>query len=217
MELLGPINGANDLIDRAYADALTGGAGSTETVYHGTNASTARPTTTAPVIWIGSVEPLNKLTNDIWVNPTANADFATQQDLINAGSSGRLLEEASSPSYQSGIGATATDLNGLIITFDVTTRPVLVRAYLPWTTSTSNATAIFAQITDNAGTQMSAGGGSPSAVGGPATVVIEERITTPGTYTRKVQMLRFGGSGTVANGISTASAAATSRLSAYEQ
>ena len=35
---------------------------------HGATASTARPTTDAVVMWIGSAEPTNAATNDIWVH-----------------------------------------------------------------------------------------------------------------------------------------------------
>lgn len=37
------------------------------TVYHGTNASKERPNNPGPVIWIGSVEPLNALNGDAWI------------------------------------------------------------------------------------------------------------------------------------------------------
>jgi len=35
---------------------------------HGADASTVRPTTDAVVCWIGSAEPTNAATNDIWVH-----------------------------------------------------------------------------------------------------------------------------------------------------
>jgi hypothetical protein len=35
-------------------------------VNHGSNASMARPTTSAPVVWQGSVEPLNAVNGDYW-------------------------------------------------------------------------------------------------------------------------------------------------------
>ena len=37
------------------------------TVYHGSDANKARPENLGPVIWVGSVEPLNALDNDVWV------------------------------------------------------------------------------------------------------------------------------------------------------
>lgn len=40
----------------------------TSTVYHGAIASTPRPENSGPTIWVGSVEPLNALNGDVWVN-----------------------------------------------------------------------------------------------------------------------------------------------------
>ena len=38
------------------------------TVNHGSNASTARPTTPGKVIWVGTVEPANAVDGDEWVD-----------------------------------------------------------------------------------------------------------------------------------------------------
>jgi hypothetical protein len=40
-------------------------------VVHGSDANMARPTGYAVVVWIGTVEPTQKQTNDIWFNPQA--------------------------------------------------------------------------------------------------------------------------------------------------
>lgn len=34
---------------------------------HGSDADTARPSSASQVLWIGSIEPNNAVTNDIWV------------------------------------------------------------------------------------------------------------------------------------------------------
>jgi hypothetical protein len=39
-----------------------------QTVNHGTVASTARPAGAAAVYWIGTVQPTNAATYDMWVN-----------------------------------------------------------------------------------------------------------------------------------------------------
>jgi hypothetical protein len=145
------------------------------------------------------------------------AGYVTQTTFDTQGASGRLLTEATSSSYQSGITNTATDLNGLLITFTVASRPVLCRAFLPFVSVSVAGAAVFGQITDNAGTQIAVSAVTPGAAGGPAVLVIEERITTPGTYTRKVQILRYLASGTVSNNFSTGSSTVVSRLSAIEQ
>ena len=40
-------------------------------VVHGSNASMARPDYQGIVLWVGTVEPTNRATNDIWFNPNA--------------------------------------------------------------------------------------------------------------------------------------------------
>lgn len=42
-------------------------------VVHGTDAAKIRPSYHGRVIWIGTVEPTNRLTNDIWVNPSGTS------------------------------------------------------------------------------------------------------------------------------------------------
>lgn len=50
---------------KAYVDSIQTGA--MGTVVHGATASTARPTGYTIVTWIGSIQPTNALTNDIWI------------------------------------------------------------------------------------------------------------------------------------------------------
>ena len=49
--------------DNVWADS----ANAMGVVVHGATAGTARPTGYAQITWIGSVEPDNKATNDIWI------------------------------------------------------------------------------------------------------------------------------------------------------
>lgn len=44
---------------------VSGGGG---IVYHGSNASQARPDVEYPVLWVGSVEPTNALDGDVWLH-----------------------------------------------------------------------------------------------------------------------------------------------------
>ena len=39
------------------------------TVNHGSAASTARPAISNPVVWVGSVQPANWVSGDIWIEP----------------------------------------------------------------------------------------------------------------------------------------------------
>ncbi|HZV74589.1 MAG TPA: hypothetical protein VFF79_12800 [Conexibacter sp.] len=53
----------------AYADAAVGAATANGlgVVVHGTNASASRPVGYAVYVWIGSVDPINKVAGDIWI------------------------------------------------------------------------------------------------------------------------------------------------------
>src|SRR5690606_21093001 len=51
---------------KAYADTKADSANAMGVVVHGATAGTARPTGYAQVTWIGSVEPTNATSNDIW-------------------------------------------------------------------------------------------------------------------------------------------------------
>jgi hypothetical protein len=61
--LLGTSSFASTASFVPFAQNITGSMG---VVVHGAVASTARPTVFSQVTWIGSVEPNNKITNDIW-------------------------------------------------------------------------------------------------------------------------------------------------------
>lgn len=44
---------------------VSGGGG---IVYHGSNANQTRPDVEYPVMWVGSVEPINALDGDVWLH-----------------------------------------------------------------------------------------------------------------------------------------------------
>jgi hypothetical protein len=148
---------------------------------------------------------------------TLRSGLVTQATFDAQGASGRLLTDASSDVYQSAINTVATDLTGLTITFTVGSRPVECRLFLPWVTGTEVCGAA-AQITDAAGTQKALSGTNFAAAGAPGNILVIEKITTPGTYTRKAQLVRYLGASTarVANNFTPAAATVTSRIGAYE-
>lgn len=118
--------------------------------------------------------------------------------------------------YQSGISSGVVDLTGLSITFIVSVRPVVVSVSLPWVAATVAGTTAAAYITDETGAAKAGMARTIAVANGITGIVGEEWITTPGTYTRKVQFHRFGGTGLVSNNLS-GSALTVSRISAVEQ
>lgn len=134
--------------------------------------------------------------------------LVTQSQFDARGPSGRELDYASSTVSQSGIAGTATDLTGLSITFDVVNRPVYVELELPWVTASAAAGAASAIIADAAGVIKRYGirGFSASEA---QTIRCIERITTPGTYTRKAQLQRASGTATFANNFDIAQVVST--------
>lgn len=58
----------NGTPESPYSISSSGSGGSVYTVNHGSNNAITRPTNTNPVIWIGSVEPLNALDYDAWID-----------------------------------------------------------------------------------------------------------------------------------------------------
>lgn len=112
---------------------------------------------------------------------------------------GVALAVATSNAGNTGISTTYVDITDLTITFTVSDQPVLVRAHLPYVQPSASMTVIAA-IRDEANTELrtSAAGANGATFTSPIEVL--ELITTPGTYTRKVSVKRFGGSGTIAVG-----------------
>jgi hypothetical protein len=60
---------ANPTTHRLLVEGTGGGsANATQSVYHGSDATVARPTGAYQVIWVGTVEPNNWLVGDIWID-----------------------------------------------------------------------------------------------------------------------------------------------------
>ena len=68
---------ASDLAASVQAELGTPGPegpqGPSSVVAHGTVASTARPSTTSTIIWVGSVQPTNAVNGDIWLDNSGTA------------------------------------------------------------------------------------------------------------------------------------------------
>lgn len=131
---------------------------------------------------------------------------------VDASSSGRVLDEAESTVQQTGI-TTAVDITGLSITFDVADRPVLVTLWLPYVTAVSQAANALPIIADETDT-IKATSSTYLAASTISHCQAVERITTPGTYTRKGRLARSG-TGTLTN--SAGIATTTSRIYAVAQ
>lgn len=67
--------GPNGITGATGAQGATGSIGATGptmtyTVNHGSNNNLIRPTNPGPIIWVGSVEPINAINGDIWIDET---------------------------------------------------------------------------------------------------------------------------------------------------
>lgn len=111
-----------------------------------------------------------------------------------------ILASATCTTSQTGI-STATDITGLSITFTVGSRPVIVRATLPAYQPSDTTTGVNWVLTDASNTVTSSSLGSSTAAT-YSSVSVEERFTTPGTYTRKVRAARQG-TGTISTVVGT--------------
>lgn len=102
-----------------------------------------------------------------------------------------------------GVGPSATvDRTGLVITFTVGTVPWLVEAREPYFYSESSSALPMLHIRDAAGVSKAQAMGNISSTAisafyyGAMTTAVE-RITVPGTYTRKASVQNFGTVGTI--------------------
>lgn len=127
-----------------------------------------------------------------------------------------VLDEAESTVTQSSI-TTVVDLTGLSVTFTVTDRPVYVWGWLA-RVAVDNFTgmAATARITDEANVTKAFGLLDFARANGIGSILVGfEKITTPGTYTRKLRLERTAGAGTITNNLNAATI--VSRLVATEQ
>jgi hypothetical protein len=97
---------------------------------------------------------------------------------------------------QTGITA-ATDITNLSVTFTVGATPWVVEGFIPYIVAAANLVTAALNIADAANTTMRSSAQSIPASGQAAHMRAEERISTPGTYTRKLRIARTGGTGTI--------------------
>lgn len=134
-------------------------------------------------------------TGIVWICTTAGSPGTW----IDASSTGRELAYAESNVAQTGITTTATDLTNLSITFTVTSRPVHVEVDTPIVFSSTSGTIFVLTITDENNVIKRSAVSMIAAANASITARVRERITTPGTYTRKARIVRSAGAGTVNN------------------
>lgn len=138
------------------------------------------------------------------------AGLVTQATFDAQGPSGRELAVAESTVAQQNITA-VTDLTGLSISFTVASRPVYVEVLLPWVNISSAAATGSASIADASNNPIRYTAFGESIQGYTFGVQIWERISTPGSYTRKVRIQRTGSTGVIANNFDLATIVSTIR------
>lgn len=143
-------------------------------------------------------------------------EFVTREDFDDQGPSGRELGFASSTTYQSGVAGTAVDLTSLSITFTVLNRPVYVEVDLPYVQA-SAATGIGAAVIADGSNVVKRYTFASFVASASMPMRVFERISTPGTYTRKAQLVRSTGTATFANNYNPATATVTSSIKATER
>lgn len=130
---------------------------------------------------------------------------------------GRQLAVATSTAYQ-GTLTTSTALTSLSVTFTVGARPVMVRGLAPYVGATNAGATALLTIADGSGVAQRSAAATISTAAGLATLAVEELITTPGTYTRRLELAKLAGSGSVSNNVSPSGAATVvSSLEAVER
>lgn len=126
----------------------------------------------------------------------------------------RVAEEpvrAEAIASQTGI-TTAVDITGLSVTFTVGSTPWVVEGFVPYIVAATAVVTMALNIADAANTTIRSAAQTIGASGQAAHMRVEERISTPGTYTRKLRIARTGGTGTI--GILFDSAVFTAHLKA---
>lgn len=109
-------------VQEFLAQPLLNGAPLGVVVRHGAVAGTARPATADAVHWIGSVEPANALSGDIWTSPASSpANFLPGQEIAY---SERLA--ADTTTNTNAAAATSNKIPGLSIQVTGTGTPIQV-------------------------------------------------------------------------------------------
>ena len=76
-----------DFVTEAQINALITNIAASHTAYvfHGSNASTARPANVAVAIWVGDVEPINAIASTDFWNDTGGSPLFTAETIIDGG------------------------------------------------------------------------------------------------------------------------------------
>jgi hypothetical protein len=128
--------------------------------------------------------------------------YVSQAQFLAQGPSGRSLAHVESTVMQAGLIA-QTFLTGLTIDVTVGARPVdieLAVSYLAVSAAATNANLL---ITDNAGAIKRAATFWGFGAGHSIAMLIRERLTIPGAYTRRAAVARNAGAGTVSHGLNS--------------
>lgn len=157
---------------------------------------TAIPRYVRAVATIAGTNPSFTFSANVNAAGGATAGGVTLEEYLAQGPSGRELASVQSAVVQAALGAGPTDITGLSITFTVGARPVWVHAYLPYVASNAATSMYNLSVTDAAGT-VQEGVNTTFAASVFLGVSVWERISTPGTYTRKVRAARVLGTGTI--------------------
>lgn len=112
--------------------------------------------------------------------------YVTQEEFDEQGPSGRELAYASTTgSFDP--GASVIDVTGASVTFTVAGRPVIVEAQTPYSGHSVEAAGLTLYITDEANVVKAGAGVGSGGANQYGTLTVRERISTPGTYTRKLR------------------------------
>lgn len=136
--------------------------------------------------------------------------LATHAADLTLHSSGREMGYASTTAQQTNATTSQTNFTGLEITFTVVSRPVLVEGYLSWVTGSAASTCGLA-LRDGSDTNLYFAAIPLAATTTIGSGIVRERLTTPGTYTRRMSFARSAGTGTVTALLGTATAFASLR------
>lgn len=126
--------------------------------------------------------------NILWVDPSGGPTDLPGRELAYAESTVQQVTAG---------GLAAIIISGLMIEFEVRERPVMVHLHLPWLMSSGTATAAGGLMDASYNvTRYAAALVGPSL---PGHADVQERISTPGNYTRIGVFQRSGGAGTITN------------------
>lgn len=132
-------------------------------------------------------------TGEVWICTVAGTPGTWKA----AGSGTELAFAANTSGTNSTFTDPPADLTGVTITFTVGSKPVYVESYAPLMNNGTNGSSSLWTVTDEANVEKSRDLFTQPSGTGAKNRMTRERISTPGTYTRKVRCSNNGTSGTV--------------------